>query len=149
MASDNISRSGKSVDLSPRVQSSSTVVGSPAGASETVVCQITGIPTDTPVMSGVFLSGGASFTVGTNGTAVRLRIRTGTTAGAGTVVSDTGALTGGVTAANLLSQDIQGFDTAASGGSSPGTASYCLTLTVTGGSAASTVTQTNLFALVV
>ena len=149
MASDNITRSAKGVDLSPRSASSSTVVGSPAANSETVVCQITGIPTDTPVMAGVFLSGVASFTVGTSGSAIRLRIRTGTTAGSGTVVADTGAITGGVSATNLLSQDLQGFDTAVSGGGSPGTASYCLTLTVTAGAAASTVSQTNLFALII
>lgn len=149
MASDNIKTGGKGVDLSPRTASSSTVVGSPATNAETVVCQITGIPTDTPVVSGVFLSGVASFTVGTSGTAVTIRLRTGTTAGSGTVVATTGALTGGVSAGNLLSQDIQGFDTAVTGGGSPGTASYCLTVQVTGGAATSTVSQTNLFALVI
>lgn len=148
MPVDVISRNGKNVDLSSRVASSSTVVASPSAAAETVVCSITGITADVPVMSGVFLSGDASFTVGTSGTAVRLRIRTGTTAGAGTVISDTGALTGGVSAGNLLSQDIQGFDTAASGGTAPASTSYCLTLTVTGGAAASTVSQTNLTALI-
>ena len=149
MASDNISRSGKSVDFSPRFATSSTVVGSPATNAETVVCSISGIPTDTPVMSGVWLSGDASFTVGTSGTAVRLRIRTGTTAGSGTVVADTGALTGGVSAGNLLSQDVQGTDTTSTGGVSAASGSYCLTLQVTGGAATSTVSQTNLIALVV
>lgn len=149
MASDNITRSGKQIDLSPRVASSNTVVASPALAAETVVCQVTGIPTDIPVMSGVFLSGCASLTVGTSGTAVTLRLRTGTTAGAGTVVATTGALTGGIAATNLISQDLQGFDTAVSGGGSPGTASYCLTVQVTNGAAASTVSQTNLTAIVI
>lgn len=148
MASDNISRSGKGIDFSPRFASSSTIVGSPAANAETVVCSVSGIPTDTPVMTGVYLSGDASFTVGTSGTAIRLRIRTGTTAGAGTVIADTGAITGGVSATNLLSQDIQGTDTASSGGVAAASASYCLTLTVTGGAAASTVSQTNLIALV-
>ena len=149
MASDNVKTGGKGVDLSPRVASSNTVVGSPATNAETVVCQVTGIPTDTPVMSGVFLSGCASLTVGTSGTAITVRIRTGTAAGAGTVVATSGALTGGISAGNLISQDIQGFDTAVSGGSSPGTASYCLTVQVTGGAATSTVSQTNLTALVI
>ena len=147
-SSDNITRSSKGLDFSQRFATSSTVVGSPATNAETVVCSVTGIPTDTPVMSGVFLSGDASFTVGTSGTAVRLRIRTGTTAGSGTVIADTGALTGGVSAGNLLSQDIQGTDTASTGGVAAASGSYCLTLTITGGAATSTVSQTNLVAFV-
>ena len=136
------------LDFSARVAVSSTVVGSPSAAAETVVCQITTIPANLPVVSGVFLSGVLSFTVGTSGTAIRVRIRTGITAGAGTVIADSGALTGGVAAANLLSQDLQGFDTTVTGGNVPGTTSYCLTLQVTAGSAVSTVSQTNLLALV-
>jgi hypothetical protein len=58
-------------------------------------------------------------------------------------------LTGGVTAANLLSQDLQGFDSAASGGTAIASTSYCLTLQVTAGAAASTVSQTNLIALII
>lgn len=139
---DPIRYGGSQVDLSPRVSSSSTVVGSPAGASETIVCQITALSSLSQTTLGVFVSGVASFTVGTSGTAVRLRIRQGTSVGAGTVVADTGALTGGVSAGNLLSQDLQGFDT-----SPPTSGLYHLSLTVTGGAATSTVTQTNLFAL--
>ena len=134
--------------MSSRIASSSTIVGSPAAAAETVVCSITGIESDMGVVAGVFLSGVVSFTVGTSGTAIRLRIRTGTAAGAGTVIADTGAITGGVSATNLLSQDLQGFDTGVTGGGSVGTTSYCLTLTVTGGAATSTVSQTNLVALI-
>lgn len=144
-----IQRDAKETDLSGRVASSSAIVGSPAAAAETVVCQITGIDNQLAVMAGVFLSGVVSFTVGTSGTAIRVRIRTGVTAGAGTVVADTGAITGGVTAANLLSQDLQGFDTSVVGGGAVGATSYCLTLQVTAGAAASTVSQVNLFALVV
>ena len=136
------------LDLSSRVLSSSTVVGSPALAAETVVCSVTGIDGNLPVMAGVFLSGVVSFTVGTSGTAIRVRIRTGTTAGSGTVIADTGAVTGGVAAAGLISQDIQGFDTAATNGAPPGSTSYCLTLQVTAGAAASTVSATNLTLLV-
>lgn len=136
------------LDLSSRVLSSSTIVASPALAAETVVAQVTGIDANLPVMAGVFLSGVVSFTVGTSGTAIRVRIRTGTTAGSGTVVADTGAVTGGVAAAGLISQDIQGFDTAATNGAAPGTTSYCLTLQVTAGAAASTVSATNLTLLV-
>lgn len=148
MASDNITRSGKQVDFSPRFATSNTVVGSPATNAETVVCSVTGIPTDTPVMSGVWITGDASLTVGTSGTAITLRIRTGTTAGAGTVIATSGALTGGISAGNLVSQDIQGTDTASTGGVAAASSSYCLTVQVTGGAATSTVSQTNLIALV-
>src|SRR5215469_10669155 len=136
-------------DLSPRTASSNTVVASPATNAETVVCQVTGLNTAVTIVSGIWLSGGASFTVGTSGTAITVRIRTGTVAGSGTVIASTGALTGGVAAGNLLSQDIQGFDTNTAAGTALATTSYCLTVTVTGGASTSTVTQANIFALVV
>ena len=136
------------IDFGPRFFTSSTIVGSPAAATETIVCQITGIDSFLGVSKGVFLSGVISFTVGTSGTAVRVRIRQGTTAGAGTVVADSGALTGGVAAAALLSQDLQGVDTGVSGGTAVAVTSYHLSLQVTAGAAASTVSQTNLTALV-
>jgi hypothetical protein len=145
---EKIAVGGKVVDISQRAASSNTVVGSPALAAETVVCQVTGLPSDTAAFLGVFLTGVASFTVGTAGTAVTLRLRTGTTAGAGTVVATTGALTGGIAATNLVSQDLQGLDTAATGGAQILSQSYCLTLQVTSGAAASTVSQTNLIAIV-
>lgn len=138
----------RGTDKSPRSYQSSTIVGSPSANAETVVCQITGIDGQLPVAAFVFLSGVVSFTVGTSGASIRLRIRTGTAAGAGTVIADTGAVTGGVSATNLLSQDLQGCDTTSTGGAAIGTTSYCLTLTVGSGAAASTVSQTNLIALV-
>lgn len=141
-------QSANTLDLGPRVVSSSTVVGSPATNAETVVCSITGLDGQLSASNGVFLSGVASLTVGTSGTAVTVRIRTGTTAGAGTVVATTGALTGGISAGNLISQDLQGFDTAASGGTAIASTSYCLTVQVTGGAATSTVSQTNLTAII-
>ena len=137
-------QSANTLDLGPRVVSSSTIVGSPATNAETVVCSITGLDGQLSASNGVFLSGVASLTVGTSGTAVTVRIRTGTTAGAGTVVASTGALTGGIAAGNLISQDLQGFDTAASGGAAIASTSYCLTVQVTGGAATSTVSATNL-----
>jgi len=145
----NISVGGKGVDLSPRAVSSSTVVGSPATNGATNVCQVTNIPADVAVQSGVFLSGCVSLTVGTSGTAVTVKIRQGTTAGSGTTVASTGAITGGISAGNLISQDIQGFDTGVSGGGAPGSTSYFLEVTITGGAATSTVSQTNLTAIVV
>jgi hypothetical protein len=136
-------------DLSPRMVSSNTVVGSPATNAETVVCQITGLNTGLTVVSGIFLSGGASLTVGTSGTALTFRIRTGTSAGAGTVICTTGALTGGIAAGNLVSQDCQALDTNTAAGAQLATTSYCLTVTVTGGAATSTVSQANLFAIII
>ena len=136
------------MDWGPRFFTTATVVGSPAAATETIVAQITGIDSFLGVSKGVYLSGDASFTVGTSGTAVRLRIRQGTTAGSGTVISDTGALTGGVAAGNLLSQDIQGTDTASSGGTAVAVTSYHLSLQVTSGAAASTVSQVSLVAII-
>jgi len=141
-------QSANTLDLGPRVISSSTIVGSPAAATETLVAQITGIDNQLSVSVGVFLSAVVSFTVGTSGTAIRVRIRQGTTAGAGTVVADSGALTGGVAAGNLLSQDLQGFDTGASGGAGVASTSYHVSLQVTAGAATSTVSQANIVALV-
>lgn len=141
-------REASGLDFGNRFYTSSAIVGSPAAASETLVAQITGIDGQLPVSKGVLLSAALSFTVGTNGTAIRVRIRQGTTAGAGTVIADTGAITGGVAAANLMSQDIQNVDTNASGGAGPATTSYHVSLQVTGGSAASTVSQANIVALV-
>lgn len=138
-----IRESAAGIDLSPRFYSSSAIVGSPSAATEVIVCQIAVISQDPPVISGIWLSGVVSFTVGTSGSAIRVRIRQGTTAGSGTVVADTGAITGGVAATNLLSQDLQGFDSGA------GATSYHLSLQVTSGAAASTVSATNLVALVV
>lgn len=146
---DNVKYSAKLSDLSTRVASSSAIVASPATAAEVVVATITGIASDIPVMSGVFLTGGASYTIGTAGTSTHVRIRTGTTAGAGTIIADTGPLNAGVTQTALVSQDVQGFDTGASGGSVPAVTSYCLTVSVSGASAASTVTQVNLTAIIV
>lgn len=141
-------QSANTLDLGPRVISSNAIVGSPALAAETIVAQIVGIDGQLSVSVGVFLSAALSFTVGATGTAIRVRIRQGAAVGAGTVVADTGAITGGVAAAALLSQDIQGFDTAASGGAAVAATSYHVSLQVTGGSSASTVSSANIVALV-
>ncbi len=128
-------------DLSKRFVASTTVVASPAAAAETIIASIT-ISEPEAIAAGILLSGWAAFTVGTNGTAVRLRIRR--TNVAGTVVADTGALTGGVAAAALMAQDVEGVDQPAA---SQGDV-YVLTLQVTGGSAASTVSAVSLKAIV-
>ena len=130
------------LDLTKRVQVTTTVGASPAAAAETIIgtLTLTGFA-DTAILSGVELSGWAAFTVGTSGTAVRLRIRQ--TNVSGTVVADTGALTGGISAGNLLAQDVEGFDSGA------GVAVYVLTMQVTSGAAASTVSALKLKATLI
>jgi hypothetical protein len=120
------------IDLSKRIQVYSTVDASPALAAETVIATLTIVGfADTPIISGAFLFGWAAYTVGTSGTAVRFRIRQ--TGVAGTVKADTGALTGSQHGAGILSaDDVNGFDTAPVG-------VYVLTMQVTAGAAASTV----------
>jgi hypothetical protein len=120
------------MDLSKRVQVYSTVDASPAAAAETVIATLTiaGFA-DTAIISGALLMGWAAYTVGTSGTAVRLRIRQ--TNVSGTVKADTGALTGSQLGAGILSaDDVNGFDTAPVN-------TYVLTMQVTSGAAASTV----------
>lgn len=133
---------GAGVDLSPRLFTSTTVAASPAGASETTICTLT-VSNALVMGSGILLFGSAAFTVGTNGTAVTMKIRRTDTSGA--TIFSSGATTAGVAAAALMQQDVQGLDTAVT---LPGQV-YVLTLTVTGGSAASTVSAANLIALVI
>lgn len=132
-----ISYDSQRLDLTKREQVTTTVAGSPATNAETVIATLTltGFA-DTAIISGIDLSGWAAFTVGTSGTAVQMRIRQ--TNVAGTVVGNSGALTGGIAAAALVAQDVEGFDAL------PGVAVYVLTLQVTGGAAASTVSAVKL-----
>lgn len=134
--------SGTHVDLSPRIIDTTTVAASPSGSSETVIATLN-LPAfgTAAVIQRVYLQGWAAFTVGTSGASARLRIRQ--TNVSGTVVADTGALTGGVAAGNLLAQDVAGSD------ASPGVATYVLTLTVGSGAATSTVSALQLLAQVV
>lgn len=121
----------------PSLVNSIAVVASPALAAETVIAQLNGVTLDSPAKK-VDLSGYAAFTVGATGTAIRLRIRQNSLTG--TVVADTGAITGGVAAANVVTQDVEGQD-------QPGDVAaftYVLTLQVTGGSGASAVTAVKL-----
>jgi len=129
-------------DLRNRFQVYTTVDASPALAAETVIATLNLASfADIAVVSGVLLSGWAAFTVGTAGTAVRLRIRQ--TNVSGTVKADTGALTGGIAATNLVAQDVEGFDSGA------GVGVYVLTLQVTSASAASTVSALKLQATII
>jgi len=129
MSVDPIRYAGNQVDLASRFAFSTTVAASPAAAAETIICQVSS-PPGFRSAEAILLDGWAAFTVGTNGTAVRLRIRQ--TNVAGTVIADSGALTGGIAAAALVAQDVAGADTGT-------VAVYVLTLQVTAGSAASTV----------
>lgn len=141
MPPDPITLGAKGVDLSQRFVSSVAVAASPSAAVETTICTLT-IPSNLAVINGVVLLGFAAFTVGTNGTACNLKIRqTGTS---GTTIAATGATTGGITAANLVDMNVAGVDT-----SPPAAGVYVLTLTVTAGSAASTVSGVHLMAMVV
>src|SRR5690242_7699299 len=120
------------LDLSKRVQVYSTVDASPALAAETIIAtlNLTGF-SDTPIVVGAFLFGWAAYTVGTSGTAVQFRIRQ--TNISGTVKANTGAMTGSQHGAGILqADDVNGFDAAPVG-------TYVLTMQVTAGAAASTV----------
>lgn len=129
-------------DLHNRFLASTTVVGSPAAAAETIIAQVT-VAEPEAVLSGILLDGWAAFTVGTSGTAVNLRIRRTNVAGA--IQAATGAVTGGVAAGNLLAQDVAAFDAAPT---LPGQI-YVLTMQVTAGAATSTVSAVRLSAIVV
>lgn len=135
-----ISRNAQGDDLQARFPSTTTVGASPAGSAETVIGTLV-IPSfgDTQILSGVSLTGWAAYTVGTSGTAVTLRVRQ--TNVAGTVVASTGALTRA--AASLNADDVQGVD------ATPGVGTYVLTMTVTAGAAASTVSALLLRAIVI
>jgi hypothetical protein len=132
-------------DLSGRIPYSTAVAASPAAAAETIICQINtrAQTNDLAVVSGVILNGWAAYTVGTNGTAVQFRIRQ--TGLAGTVVGNTGALSGSQHGAGILSaDDVSGVDTAP-----PAGGIYVLTMQVTAGSAASTVSAVLLYAIII
>lgn len=123
------------LDLSPRVKRSATVTGSPAAASETIVATAPGVG-DVAVGLGVLIIAYAAVTVGTSGTAVTWRIRQ--TDASGTVIKSSGPKT--ATAANLIDELIVGVDT------SPVLPNqvYVLTLTVTAGAGASTVSAVEI-----
>ena len=128
------------IDLSPRLVRSSAVAASPSAATETTVCTLT-VGNQIAVQAYVLLWCQVALTVGTNGTAVTLKIRQTDTSGS--TLFSTGALT--ATAANLITVPGQAVDT---GPTVPGQV-YVVTLTVTGANAASTVSAAQLFALVV
>ena len=142
MPTEPIHGTNLGLDLTPRQMIYTTVDASPSAGTETVIATLT-IPnfSNISVVSGVRLSGWAAFTVGTSGVSAQLRIRQ--TNVSGTVKANTGVLTGGVAAGNLLAQDVEGFDSGA------GVGTYVLTLTIGSGAAASTVSSLLFQALVI
>lgn len=142
MPTDPININGRFVDLSSRILVTTTVVASPAAAAETIIAQLPAISNLT-IVAGVDLSGWAAYTVGTNGTTVQFRIRQ--TNASGTIVGNTGAMSGSQHGAAILSaDDCEGYD------ASPAAAQvYVLTMQVANGSAASTVSAVKLRAIVV
>lgn len=136
---DPVSQNARYLDLSTRFVASVAVVASPTAAAETIVASVA-LPSGINIGQGVQLQGWVAYTVGTAGTAVQLRIRQ--TSVSGTVVANSGALTGSQHGAGILSaDDINGFDTA------PGDAQiYKLTMQVTAATAASTVSAVFLSA---
>lgn len=132
----------KLADWSSRIVDTVTVAASPATTLETVVATLT-IPDfgGIPVAQKIYLDGWCTFTVGTSGTAARLRIKQ--TNASGVTVADSQAVTGGVTAAAICTQDIEGSD------ATPGILQYALTLQIGGASATTTVSAVSLRAIIV
>ena len=130
-------------DQSPRIATSVTVVASPAAAAETIIASVSlASLLDMPVASGILLFGWAAYTVGTSGTAVQLRIRQTSVGGALVTGADTGAVTAAAT--NLREQSCIGYDLAPVAGGL-----YKLTMQVTSGAAASTVSAVTFTAIAV
>jgi hypothetical protein len=137
--------SGAGVDLSPRIGGNTTIVASPSGTAETVVGSIPAISSAVVAATGVLVLAQVAYTVAGSGTAVTYRIRQGVTAGAGTVLTTSGATTAGIAAAGLVVENIFALDTSPT---FPGQA-YCLTVAVTGGSGASTVSAITMSYIIV
>lgn len=138
MPRPSIRSSAESIDLGPRFFYSEAVAGSPATNAETIVCQVT-VGSDLATSVGSLIEGWLSFTAGTSGTAATVRVRS--TNVSGTIIAATGALT--VVATNLYQFDIRCVDETPT---LPGQV-YCLTLQITGGAAASTVSAAMLSAI--
>lgn len=131
---------GAAVDLSSRLFHSTTVTGSPAAASETIVCTSPALG-NVAVQKAVYLVAFVAFTVGTNGVSATLKIRQ--TDASGSTLVTTGATT--VVAANLWEMQAVAIDASPT---VPGQV-YVATLTIGSGSAASTVSAAALIGLAV
>jgi hypothetical protein len=131
---------GAQVDLGPRLFFTNTVANSPALAAETIIATLT-ITADVALQKGIVLIGFGTFTQGTDGTTVVMRIRR--TDASGTIVKATGAMPFATTVLGNI--NISGVDT----GITPLNQVYVLTATHANASAASTYTAATLTAIVV
>lgn len=125
----------------PTLFATNVVTGSPALSAETVVATLPGVTVDNPTRR-VLLSGWVAYTVGTSGIAVRLRFRRDSITGAVVTGGDTSLIT--AIAAAIRVDSVFGIDI-------PGeiaAATYVLTMTVSSGAAASTVTSVYLGATI-
>ena len=139
-----ITLNGIGLDLSSRVKQSSTIIGSPSAAAETVIATTPAFSADVAFSLGVFVTVEIAYTLGTSASACTVKIRQGTGT-SGTVIYSTGAMTGGHnTATQLVSDSAQGIDTAPAAGQQ-----YTVTLQVTGGAAASTVSAVSIVAIAI
>lgn len=135
---------GMGVDLSARVAKTSTVIGSPAAGSETIVATTPAFDPGVAIVAGCLVICELAYTIGTNGVSCRVRLRQGTGT-SGAVVYDSGVQTGGHnTATQLVSDSAGGFDTAAAAGQQ-----YTVTLLIGSGSATSTVSAVSLVAIAI
>lgn len=128
------------IDLSPRVFKSEAVVASPAAAAETIICSVV-VGGDLSTALGVVLLGWATYTVGTNGVSILLKLRR--TDASGATVAATGADT--AVATNLGTKTILGVDD----GQVAARQVYVLTMTVASGSAETTVSAAAIVAIAV
>lgn len=139
-----IALNGAVVDLTKRIAQSSTIIGSPALAAETIVATTPALDASLALMLGCFITVEMAYTTGTSASACTVKIRQGTGT-SGSVIYSTGAMTGGHNSAGLLVSDsAQGFDTAPAAGQQ-----YTVTLQVTGGAAASTVSAVSIVAIAI
>lgn len=136
-----IQESAANLDLSPRFFKSTAVAGSPAAATETIICTVT-LGADLAVLSGAMLWGWCAFTMGASGTDATLKLRRTDTSG--TTLASTGVMNAPA-AADLLSYAISTFDT---GPTMPGQI-YVMTLTIANGAATSTVSGASLGVLLI
>jgi len=143
MALEKIVLNALGLDLSKRVVQTTTVSASPALAAETVVATTPAFDASVPFVTGVIIMVDLAYTIGTSGTACTVKIRQ--TNVSGTVLFNSGAQTGGHnTAGQLVADSATGFDTAPVAGQT-----YCVTLQVTAGAAASTVSAVTLVAIAI
>lgn len=130
------------LDLSSRFFRTTTVVGSPADDTETIVASVV-VSGDIALVSGVYVVAFCAFTVGTDGVSANLKVRR--TDASGTTVVASGVVNEGGTAATQLgTRTVVGFDAL---GQSVQRQVYVATLTVGSASAESTVSAVTLAAV--